>query len=175
MISILKKKYFEFRISISNSKKRAELYRKHLGVRIGKNIRFTGKPQWGTEPFLIEIGDDVTITQDVSFLTHDGGVGIFRKEFPGINVYGRIKIGNNVFIGARCIILPGVTIGNNVVIATGSIVTKNIEDNSIVAGVPAKVIKSLEDYKISILKKAIFIHEKGFEKKKEEILNKMNS
>jgi acetyltransferase-like isoleucine patch superfamily enzyme len=174
MIQFLKKKYLEQKIRSANSEKKAQLYRKHFGIKIGKNIRFTGSPDIGSEPYLIEIGDDVTITQNVTFHTHDGGVGLFRKEYPGINIFGKIKIGNNVFIGSHAIILPGVTIGNNVVIATGSIVSKDIPDNSVAAGVPAKVIKSLEEYKKKVLSQALFIHETDYEKRKEEILNKLS-
>ena len=55
-----------------------------------------------------------------------------------------IRIGNDVWIGSNCTILPGVTIGNNVVVAAGSVVSKDIPDNSVVAGVPAKIIKNIE-------------------------------
>lgn len=57
-------------------------------------------------------------------------------------VGGVTKIGDNCWIAPHCIILPGVRIGNNVVVATGSIVTKNIPDNVVVAGIPAKIIKN---------------------------------
>ena len=56
-----------------------------------------------------------------------------------------ITIGNDVWIGGNCTILPGVTIGNNVVIAAGAVVTKDIPDNCVVGGVPAKVIKEIEN------------------------------
>ena len=56
-----------------------------------------------------------------------------------------ITIGNDVWIGGNCTILPGVTIGNNVIIAAGAVVTKDIPDNCVAAGVPAKVIKQLEN------------------------------
>ena len=56
-----------------------------------------------------------------------------------------ITVGNDVWIGGNCTILPGVTIGNNVIIAAGAVVTKDIPDNCIAAGVPAKVIKQLEN------------------------------
>lgn len=59
---------------------------------------------------------------------------------------GKIHIGNNVFISSKSTILYGVNIGNNVIIGAGSIVTKDIPDNSIVAGAPAKFIKSFDDY-----------------------------
>ena len=71
-------------------------------------------------------------------------------------MFGKIKIGNNVFIGMRSIILPGVTIGDNVIVGAGSIVTKDIPSNSVVAGVPARVIKSFEEYESSSKAKADF-------------------
>lgn len=57
----------------------------------------------------------------------------------------QVNIGNDVWIGGNCTILPGVTIGNNVVIAAGAVVTKDVPDNSVVGGVPAKVIKQIEN------------------------------
>ena len=173
MLAYIKYLYIKIRINFSNSERKTQLYRKYFGVKIGRNARFTGKPAWGTEPYLIEIGNNVTITQEVYFYTHDGGVGLFRKEYPGINVYGRIIIGNNVFIGSHSIILPGVSVGNNVVIAAGSVVSKDIPDNSVVAGVPAKVMKSITEYKEGILKKAVYIHETGGSKRRDEILKKI--
>lgn len=56
-----------------------------------------------------------------------------------------VKIGNDVWIGGNCTILPGVTIGNNVVIAAGAVVTKDVPDNCVVGGVPAKIIKTIEN------------------------------
>jgi len=173
MFSIIRKKYIDLKISLSNSKGRAKIYRKYFGVKIGKNIRFTGKPDWGVEPFLIEIGDNVTITQDVFFITHDGGVGLLREEFPGINNFGRIKVGNNVFIGARSLILPGVNIGDNVVIGAGSIVTKDIPDGTVIAGVPAKVIKSFSEYREKVLNNAVYILNVDGIKRKNEIIRKL--
>ena len=56
-----------------------------------------------------------------------------------------IRIGNDVWIGGNVTILPGLTIGNNVVIAAGAVVTKDVQDNSLVAGVPAKKVRDLEN------------------------------
>jgi len=172
-MDFIKKNILKLIESVGGSKIRAQIYRKYYGVKIGNNVRFTGKPVWGTESFLIEVGDDVTITQDVTFITHDGGVGIFRREIQGINVFGKIIIGNNVFIGARTIFMPGIRVGNNVVIAAGSIVTKDIPDNCVVAGVPAKVIKSIDEYKKNVLLKAIYVFGKTPEVRKREILSKL--
>lgn len=55
-----------------------------------------------------------------------------------------VVIGNDVWIGANCVILPGVSVGNNVIISAGAVVTKDIPDNCVVGGVPAKLIKELE-------------------------------
>ena len=56
-----------------------------------------------------------------------------------------VNIGRDVWIGANCTILPGVTIGNNVVIAAGAVVTKNVPDNCVAGGVPAKIIREIND------------------------------
>lgn len=143
---------------ISSPYKKASVYAKYKGIKFGKNVRILHYPRWGSEPFLIEIGDNVTITRGVSFVNHDGGVALFRKQYPGLNVYGKIKVGNNVFIGINSIILPGVKIGNNVIIGAGSVVNRDVPDNLVVAGVPAKVIKKIDEYKESTLKKSFKIN-----------------
>lgn len=133
-----------------------------LGVKIGEDCRLIGKVDFGSEPYLIEIGKHVSITTS-SFVTHDGGVWVMRKENPKLDVIAPIKIGNNVFIGTSCIILPGTIIGNNVVIGAGSIVKGNIESNSVYAGVPAKRIKPLKDYMNQCI--SIGINTKGMRNK----------
>ena len=81
------------------------------------------------------------------FITHDGGVWVFRNELPALDVVGRIRVGNNVFIGNDCIILPGVRINDNVVLGAGAVVTHDIPPDVVAAGVPAKVISTLTDYR----------------------------
>jgi len=121
-----------------------------LGVKIGQNCRVY-ITEWGTEPFLISIGDRVTITSGVRFLTHDGSTWLVRNECGNrYQKYNPISIGQDVFIGIGCIIMPGVSIGNNVVIAAGSIVTKNVESGSVIGGIPAKFIMSFEHYEEKI-------------------------
>jgi len=130
-------------------------YARRLGVRIGNNNRLMAcrHGMFGGEPYLIKIGSDCLISGEVQFLTHDGSASLFRKEFPHAFIYMPISIGNNVFIGYRCVILPGVSIGDNVAIGAGSVVTKDIPSNCIAAGVPAKVIRTYDEYKEIVLAK----------------------
>lgn len=123
-------------------------YAKHLGVNIGNNVRFYGmKPNmFSTEPWLIKIGNDVFITADVTFVTHDGGTLILRKEVNDLELTAPISIGNDVYIGIKSIILPGTKIGNRCIIGAGSVVKGEFPDNSVIAGVPAKVIKTVDEY-----------------------------
>ena len=117
---------------------------KYLGVKIGENCRLL-KCTFSTEPYLVKIGNHVSATR-THFETHDGGVWIFRDKHPKWDKIAPITIGNNVYIGEGCIILPGVNIGNNVIIGARSIITKDIPNNSVAVGSPAKVIKSIDDY-----------------------------
>lgn len=121
-------------------------FAKKVGVKIHGRVYFYGRPNLCTEPWMISMGDNIHIGKNVEFVTHDGAVIILRKEIPDLELSKPIKVGNDVYIGINSIILPGVTIGNRVIIAAGSIVSKDIPDNSVVAGVPAKVIKSVDDY-----------------------------
>ena len=171
---LMKKLYIKLLIQKADAYSVGRIYRKYYGVTIGKNVRFTGRMHWGSEPYLVEIGDNVTVANNVFFNTHDGGVSLFREKYPGVNVFGRIKIGNNVFVGNNTVFLPGVEIGDNVVIGAGSVVSRNIPGNCVVAGVPVKMIKDLAEYKKNILKKCMFIENTEPSKRKMEILSKLS-
>jgi acetyltransferase-like isoleucine patch superfamily enzyme len=175
MMKIFNSLWVKIQIYFASSYTVGKIYSKYYDVKIGKNVRFTGKDiYFGSEGYLIDIGDNCTITGGVIFETHDGGVGLFRKEYPGINVFGRIRVGDNVFIGNRAIIMPNVTIGNNVIIGAGSIVTKSVPSGSVAAGIPARVIKSFDEYKAKALQNAIYIYSQDPELRKIEILSKLN-
>ena len=91
----------------------------------------------------IDIGNNVTIAKGVILLCHDMAKDYINKKEHNNEFIGKIKIGNNCFVGTNSIILPDVRIGNNVIIGAGSIVSKHIQDNVVVAGNPAKIVKRL--------------------------------
>lgn len=131
--------------------KKIEFFRKR-GAKIGSNCELILKVKdFGSEPWLIEIGNNVTIGPNVSLITHDGSSRLFRHNFPDMNpIFGNkfspIRIFDNCFIGANSIILPGVTIGSYSIIGAGSVVTKDVPSRSVVAGNPAKIIYTLDQY-----------------------------
>lgn len=117
---------------------------KKNGMIIGKDCSIN---TWDfySECYLIEIGNHVQITSGVKIFTHGGG-WVMRNEIPNYDSFGRVKIGDNVYIGNNAMIMLGITIGNNVVIAAGSVVTKNVPDNVVIAGNPARIVKSYQEY-----------------------------
>lgn len=123
-------------------------YAKLTGVNFKdpSKVRIYGSVDWGSEPWIISIGNNVYITEGSKFITHDGGVLLFRDRVPDLEITKPISIGDNVYLGNNVTILPGVHIGNNVVIGAGAIVTKDIPDNTVAAGIPARVIKPIDEY-----------------------------
>lgn len=90
----------------------------------------------------ITIGDGTLIGMNVTIATLNHGL---PPETRGITAPSPVVIGENVWIGSNATILPGVTIGENAVVAAGAVVTKNVPQNTVVAGVPAKAIKKITD------------------------------
>lgn len=115
------------------------------GVKLGQGCRIYSL-NFSGEPWLISIGDRVTITSGVQFITHDGATWLLRDGKGRRHRYAPIEIGSDVFIGTNSIILPGVKIGNRVIVGAGSVVNRSIPDNCVVAGVPAKFIKTFDDF-----------------------------
>lgn len=158
---------------------------RNLGVTIGENCAILGTRQpFGSEPYLVTIGDHVRINDGVQFITHDGGVWVLRtmselsssseESLSDIDLFGEIVIGDNVQIGSNVMILPGVKIGSNVVIGAGAIVTKSIPNNSVAVGIPARVIESIEDYYNK--NKNRFVHTKNMssDSKKKYLMEQFN-
>lgn len=151
-------------------------YVKKIGVQLKGSVYFYTSPlgMFGSEPWMITIGDNVYITDGVRFITHDGGTLPLRQEVPDLEITKPIVLGDNIFIGVRSIILPGVHIGNRCIVAAGAVVAKDIPDNSVAGGVPARVIKSTDEYLEKLQKESLHIgHLKGEEKAKrlKEIYN----
>jgi len=146
MIKRLRHSIYRKRLS-NNWYKNAILMSRFHGFSIGKNCSFNRSVNFGSEPYLIRIGEFVRISSNVKFVNHDGAIHVMRQlHNKKYDIITPIKVGDNVFIGTDSIILPGVEIGNNCIIGAGSIVTRNTEPNSVYAGIPAKRISSVDDY-----------------------------
>ncbi len=161
----------QFRLRLCNAYAVPDYYRKITDAKIGNGCRIMDRRAnlFGSESYLIELGDNVTLAEDVKLIAHDGGVAVLRSMHPNINVYGTIKINNNCFIGVNAVILPDVIIGPNSVVAAGSVVTKDVPPNTVVAGVPARVICSLGDYEKGVLKKGTQLNFESEDDKKQKI------
>jgi acetyltransferase-like isoleucine patch superfamily enzyme len=118
------------------------------GLKVGENVRFVGRPEIGGTPYLVEVGNNVTIADGVAFITHDGATNAFRHlpQYRGLQKFGRIIIRDDCFVGMRSIILPGVSIGPRALVAAGSVVTRTVPPNSVVGGSPARYICSFDEY-----------------------------
>lgn len=144
-------------------------YLRKKGIKIGNGTK-TASNIRTAEPYLIEIGKNVTLSHDVDFITHDNSVckiyGVYH------DVYGKIKIGDNCFIGAHSIIMYGVTIADNVIVASGSVVTKSVnKSNVIVAGCPARIIRTWDKFAEKTKEHVMKLGCKSYEEKKKFILS----
>jgi acetyltransferase-like isoleucine patch superfamily enzyme len=126
-------------------------YLRRLGVRIGPHATILSPVRdFGTEPWLIELGSRVNIAARVLFLTHDGSSRVFRHRIgEGCafgNRFGAIRIRDNCVVGARTILMPGITIGPDSIVGAGSVVTRDVPPGTVAAGVPARVLCTLDEY-----------------------------
>lgn len=127
---------------------------KKKGMKLGDNLYVQGIPNFGSEPFLIEIGNHVTLAEGVSFINHGGDARVTKRieKYKDGRNFGRIKIGNNTFIGKGTILMPGISIGNNCIIGSLSVVSSSVPDNSVYAGTPVKFICTIDEYGERLLK-----------------------
>lgn len=175
---MLKRIMFHIRYLWANSSNQRKVkYLRSQGCKIGdNNILLSTTSFCGSEPYLIEIGSNCLFSTDIKMTTHDGGAHVvdnFYKPNPLVDKVGRIKIGNNVFIGCNVLVMPNVVIGDNVIIGAGSVVTKNVPSNTCAAGIPCKVICTIEEYYQKNLKKNMFYPTSRMQKdKKKAILEK---
>jgi len=157
-------RYIFQRISLAllaktGSKRRVRYWRRR-GMKIGNGC-YINNVNFSTEPYLIEIGDHVAIAAGTDFITHDGAIWCFREEIRDADVFGTIKIGNNVFIGNNCTILPNTIVGDNCIIGAGSIVRGQFPENSVIVGNPAKVVFSMSMQKMMYLQNPNFLKTRG--------------
>ena len=146
---------------------------KSQGLQIADDCRMMGRPNFGSEPYLVSIGKHVTISGWVSFITHDGGTWVFRDQerYRDVIKYGRITVHDNCFIGYGSILMPGISIGPNSVVAAGAVVTRDVPPNTVHGGMPAKFICTIEEYAERSLQKTPKYDRAAYKKNKvEEIL-----
>lgn len=145
IIEIMKKIYHIFRpvktYTLEEWSQKIVEELREKGASIGQNVDIIDAAIDMGTPFLLTIGNNVTIT-NCRILTHDAST----KKFLGYTKAGHVTIGNNVFIGAESVILPNTTIGNNVIVGAGTVVACDIPDDSVVIGNPCRVICSCSEY-----------------------------
>jgi len=124
---------------IRDRKLRAKLFQE---LDIGEGTRIGLSNLDGMFPHLVHIGKNCIFAPQSMVLTHDASYFLFTNEYR----VAPVSIGDNCFIGYGAVIFPGIKVGDNVVIGAGSVVTKDVPSDSVVAGVPAKVISSLQEY-----------------------------
>lgn len=132
---------------------KSELFNEILrmeGIEVGKGTIFYG-PNTQTidrqRPWMLKIGEYCKITKGVIILQHDYSRSVLRRAYGDIVAEaGETIIGNNVFIGMNSIILMGTHIGDNVIVGAGSVVSGNIPDNVVIAGNPARIIRTLDEH-----------------------------
>ena len=113
---------------------------RRMGMKVGDRCRLYSLSV-AAEPELVELGNGVIVSGDVMFVTHDGAIFTALDRFPDVNGhYGRIRIGDDCFLGMRAIVMPGVELGANCVVAAGAVVMDSFPPNSVIAGNPATYV-----------------------------------
>lgn len=149
IIGKLKEKIRHRRANRNFESKRAYLISQ--GAVIGEGTRLMcSTDSFGTEPYLVKVGKNCLFAGEIRLLTHDGSVAVLSNNGYFGNerrdIVAPIAIGDNVFLGQGAYVMPGVTIGSNVVIGAKALVTKDIPDNCVAVGIPARVVKTLDEY-----------------------------
>lgn len=142
-------------------------YIEDLGINAAdpSSVHIYGKVEFGSEPWIITLGNNVHLTNGVQFITHDGGTLLFRDRVPDLEITKPIIIGDDVYVGTSALLLPGITIGDGSIIAAGAVVTKNVPAGEVWGGVPARRIETSEEYLTKAKSESLHLgHLKGQEK-----------
>lgn len=140
LMKILKRIYNKIYNSyVRSSSSRYISYLRKKGMKIGDNLDIFGEVKTilidETRPSLVSIGSNCSINKNFILLTHDWVCALFKNKYNYfLNSSGKVSIGNNVHFGMNCVVLKGVTIGDNCFVAAGSVVTKSVPANSVVGG-----------------------------------------
>jgi maltose O-acetyltransferase len=114
------------------------------GLKVGKNLFVVSNVSLDRDNcHLISIGDNCTLAHNVVILAHDTSGCVASRTQHRI---APVKLGNNCFIGSNTVVLPGVTIGDNVIVGAGSVVTRNLPSNCVAAGNPARVLETMDEF-----------------------------
>lgn len=143
------------------------------GLVVGERVDFVSPPNFGSEPYLIKIGNDTTISFDCAFVTHDAATRVIRNlpdGDPETGWFGPIVIGNNCFIGCRTTILANVHIGDNSIIGACSLVNRDIPANVIAAGNPCKVLCTLDEYRAKHKNEFMYMNSLPYDEKKKYLM-----
>jgi acetyltransferase-like isoleucine patch superfamily enzyme len=149
---------------------------RRAGVSMGEGCRFADIPGFGACPYLITLGRNVALAAGVTFITYDGATHVFQHQerYRKVIRYGRIDIRDNCVIGQRAILLPGVTIGPDSVVAAGSVVTRSIPPGVLAAGNPAKPVMTIHQYAEWSLAATPEYDEEDLRRNKRDVLTKMH-
>lgn len=147
-----------------------ERYARYIGVNLGNNNDIQDNGLWSSEPYLITVGNNNQFVLGARILTHGGG-RILRTKEPDYDSFGKVVIGNWCYLGTNSLIMPGVTIGDFVLVAAGSVVTKSVPSNVVVAGNPARIICTIDEFYEKNKKYNVHTKQMSNDKKREVLLS----
>lgn len=137
----------------ASSRRYVDFLRKQ-GAKIGDNVRFYDPAHTFVDvsaPWLLTVGNEVSVTRGVTILTHDYAWSVLRHHPDSrgelLGAQSPVTIGSNVFIGMNATILRGVTVGDNVIIGAGSVVASDCDSGFVYAGNPAKKVCSVTEFR----------------------------
>ena len=149
-------------------------FARRIGVTVGEGCKLVaiGRVTFGSEPYLITLGNKVAVAAEARFITHDGGLWVFRDKYPNIDHVAPIVVHDNVMIGLGAVIMPGIEIGPNAVVAARAVVTRPVPAGTVVAGLPARVICTIDEYEANALPRVMHTAHLSMEQRKAAFLQR---